>query len=37
MKLSHFNKAQELSRLAQLTGDSKMWRVAMKLLRRAFK
>lgn len=37
MKLRYFNRAQELCRLAQLTGDAPMWAMAMQLLRRACK
>ena len=35
MRNRYFQKAQELCRLAQLTGDAPMWDMAMGLLRRA--
>lgn len=35
MKIRYFQRAQELSRLAQLTGDGPMWAMAMQILRRA--
>ena len=34
-KNRYFQRAQELCRLAQLTGDAPKWKVAMQLLRRA--
>lgn len=36
MKSRYFNRAQELCRLAQLTGDGPMWAMAMHLLKRSF-
>ncbi len=35
MNARYFYRAQELCRLAQLTGDGPMWAMAMRLLRRA--
>lgn len=37
MKARYFNRAQELCRLAQLTGDAPLWAMAMRLLRRSVK
>lgn len=35
MKTRYFKRAQELCRLAQLTGSAPQWNIAMRLLKKA--
>jgi len=35
MKTRYFKRAQQLCRLAQLTGNAPQWNLAMRLLKRA--